>query len=138
MRAFIDTNVIMDYLTVRSPFFESASLIIDMCDRKEIEGIISSLTIINCAYILRKAFSKDIMFDKVQWMVKNFVISSVNRNMLLTAISYTPYDFEDAVQQASAMSEFADVIITRDNKGFRNSSTLVLSPSEFIDCCMKG
>lgn len=137
MKVFLDTNVIMDYLAVRQPFFADASLIVDMCERKEIQCVISTLTVINCAYILRKAFTRKVMFDKIQWMINTFDISRIDKEMIQKAASASPADFEDAVQIKSAISEQVDIIITRDPKGFIPAETLVQSPSEFLANCMK-
>lgn len=138
MKVFFDTNIIMDYLAVRHPFFYDASILVDMCDRKEIQGVISSLTVINCAYLLRKAFSKELMLDKVKWMVSAFEISSINKQMLEMATLSNPHDFEDEVQIHSAMSKHVDVLITRDGKGFDPSKVIVQTPAEFIANCMKS
>lgn len=42
MKAFLDTNIVMDFCARRIPFFESASLIIDMGYRKELTLIVFS------------------------------------------------------------------------------------------------
>ena len=44
-------------------------------------------------------------------------------------------DFEDAVQYFSALQAGADLIITRDPKGFKDFDLPAMSPSQFIDRC---
>lgn len=66
MNVFIDTNVVIDFLGKRKGFFDNAALIFQMQKEGKINAIVSSLTIINCAYILRKIFSKEVMLDKVE------------------------------------------------------------------------
>jgi predicted nucleic acid-binding protein len=58
MNVFIDTNVVVDFLGRREGFFDSAAMIFQMQKEGRINAIVSSLTIINCAYILRKVFQE--------------------------------------------------------------------------------
>ena len=59
MKIFLDTNVLIDYLNKREPFFAEASQVMDLCVSKQVEGVLSSLSVINAAYIMRKAYPKD-------------------------------------------------------------------------------
>ena len=54
MRAFIDTNVIVDVVAKREPFFADSQAILALCAMGEIEGIVSDLTFCNVAYVLRR------------------------------------------------------------------------------------
>ena len=59
MKVFLDTNVLIDYLNKRDPFFAESSQIMDLCISRQVEGILSSLSIINAAYIMRKAYPEN-------------------------------------------------------------------------------
>ena len=59
MKVFLDTNVLIDYLNKREPFFAEYSQIMDLCISRQVEGILSSLSIINAAYIMRKAYPEN-------------------------------------------------------------------------------
>ena len=63
MKAFLDTNVIIDFMVEREPFFLDAANIFDMHRNVDIELFASSLTLVNSAYIIQKAYSKDIMLS---------------------------------------------------------------------------
>ena len=54
MRAFIDTNVIVDVVAKREPFFADSQAILALCATGEIEGVVSDLTFCNVAYVLRR------------------------------------------------------------------------------------
>ena len=41
MVLLIDTNVIMDYLLIRQPFFKEAARIMFCCQRKNIQGYVA-------------------------------------------------------------------------------------------------
>ena len=66
MKVFLDTNVLVDYLNKREPFFADAAQVIDICGKNDICGIVSSLSVINAAYIMRKAYTKDSLLLKIK------------------------------------------------------------------------
>lgn len=135
MKVFLDTNVIIDYLAVREPFFKDAATIVELCRKHQLEGMLSALTIVNTVYVLRKAYGKHVMAEKAKWLMNTFTISAIDRKALQKALDGEPYDFEDAVQEASALAVFADVIVTRDKKGFAGFDIPVMTPNEFIARC---
>ena len=102
MKIFLDTNVLVDYLNKREPFFADAALVIDICERNDIIGVVSSLSVINTAYIMRKAYTKDSLLFKRSWLTNRLEVSPINRESIKKAIASNPSDFEDAVQYFSA------------------------------------
>lgn len=137
MNVFLDTNVVIDFLGKRDSFFEDASLIFQMQKEGRLNATISSLTVVNCAYILGKAFSKEVMLKKVEELCRLFQVSGINRATIIAALEMKPSDFEDAVQYLSALPYQPDVIITRDKKGFSAIGTPIMTPHEFIEACRK-
>lgn len=133
MKVFLDTNVIMDFCAKRVPFFEDASLIIDMGYRKEITLIVSSLTFINVAYILRKVYEQELVMKKLEELVKICTVSSIDENIILNGIQMHAKDFEDSVQYLSASKCDAEVIVTRDAKGFEGFSIQAITPTAFLE-----
>ena len=47
MKIFWDTNVLIDLLMLRKPFYDSASTILTMAEENKWEIVISSLSIVN-------------------------------------------------------------------------------------------
>ena len=133
MNVFLDTNVIIDFMGEREEFFDNAAAIFTMIEDGKISASASALTIVNCAYILKKAFSQDIMLSKIQALCQMLDVTPIERSQLLNAIQFRPYDYEDAVQYLSALPYHPDVIITRDKRGFNDFDILVMTPAEFID-----
>ncbi len=54
MVIFVDTNLIIDFLTAREPYYQASSEIINLCAKKEIIGYMAFHSISNLWYILRK------------------------------------------------------------------------------------
>lgn len=132
MNVFLDTNVIIDFMGEREGFFDDAAAIFAMIEDKRITASVSALTIVNCAYILKKAFNSDLMLEKIETLCQMLDIMPIGRSQLTDAIELHPYDYEDAVQYLSAQPSRPDVIITRDKRGFNNFNILVLTPAEFV------
>ena len=75
MNVFLDTNVIIDFMGEREGFFEDAAALFTMIEDKIINASASALTIVNCAYILKKAFNSDIMLNKVEALCQMLDVS---------------------------------------------------------------
>lgn len=136
MKVFVDTNVAVDYLTRRGDFYRPASIIFDMARRGMVVCVVSSLTIVNCAYVMRKHFGKEETLNMLREFMRTVDVSPIDKAVLARAMESRPYDFEDAVQYFSSETKGVDVIITRDEKGFCNCETPVMQPSEFLRNCL--
>ena len=119
MKVFLDTNIIMDFCARRLPFFENASLIIDMGYRKELVLVVSSLTFINVAYILRKAYPQDLVMQKLANLAKICTVSPIDEEVILTGIRMKAKDFENSVQYLSVVQKLLLLVMPRALKNFQ-------------------
>ncbi len=63
MKILVDTNVLIDYLVGREPYFETADKIIQICCDKIVTGFMAAHSVPNLFFILRKDYDhKD--YDK--------------------------------------------------------------------------
>ena len=132
IKALIDTNVLLDHLAHRDGFFQDAAVIFSMVDEGKLKGIVSSLSIVNCAYVLPKHYDGNAVLKQIKTMLRMFTISNVDASILEQAATLEPYDYEDAVQYLSALPYHPDMVITRDKKGFNDLDILVITPAEFV------
>lgn len=132
MKALIDTNVLLDHLAMRDGFFQDAAAIFSMVHDGYLIGIVSSISIVNCVYVLSKHYDGSAVLNQIKEMLDMFTISNVDADVLEKAADLKPYDYEDAVQYLSALPYQPDLIITRDAKGFRDFDILVMTPVEFV------
>ena len=132
MTALIDTNVLLDHLAKREGFCQDAPAIFSMVEDGLLTGIVSSLSIVNCAYVLPKHYDGRAVLEQVKKMVRMFTISNVDAAVLEKAANLTPRDYEDAVQYLSALPYHPDVVITRDKNGFTDFDILVMTPADFV------
>lgn len=138
MTILIDTNVIIDFLLTREPFYKAASEIIKKCADGEMTGYIAFHSIPNLWYILRK-----IPEDKRrEWMadICSFLqVAGASHEEVLRAIRMKEFrDFEDCLQDKCAKNVSAKYIITRNVKDFNNSDVLAVCPEDFLKVIDKG
>ena len=133
MRVLIDTNIILDFLLQREPFFQDAELLFQAIDYGQVVGYATATTLTDIFYIARRhSRSIEQARQAVSETLRAMEICPVNRLVLESAFGSGLTDFEDAIQIACAVDRGLDAILTRDTQGFVNSSVPVLSVQEFL------
>jgi predicted nucleic acid-binding protein len=133
-KLFIDTNIIIDVLGKRIPFYESAAILLSKADRGEINVCISALSIVNTHNILSRTTSSGKVRSGLYQLKTISQIVSLNDKILDLSLNDSDFrDFEDAVQHYSALESKCDVIITRNKKDFVNASLPVMVPEEYLE-----
>jgi predicted nucleic acid-binding protein len=131
-KVFVDTNVVIDLLSKRIPFYEEAQHLFTLGDKKAIQLYISSLTFANAYYSIAK-HHKDVDARKHLSSFKVLVnILPLEEKSIELALASDFQDFEDGLQYFIAMNENADVIITRNKKDFKISKIPVMTAGEFL------
>ena len=131
-KIFIDTNIIIDLLIKRDGYITSAK-ILALAKDNDVTLYSSVLTMANIAYILRKSFVGDGLYQQMMKLSKILCVSDLTKKQFEQAISLKARDFEDALQYYCAMDNSCDVIITRNKKDFTFSTITVLTPEEYFD-----
>jgi predicted nucleic acid-binding protein len=133
VKVLIDTNIVLDFLLQREPFFQDAELLFQKIDSGRIVGYVTATTLTDIFYIARKhTRSIEQARQAVSEMLTAMVICPVNRAVLESAFGSGLADFEDAIQIACAIAQNLDAILTRDTQGFLSSSLPVLSIHELL------
>ncbi|MBT9776878.1 PIN domain-containing protein [Clostridium sp. MCC353] len=134
MRVLVDTNVIIDALIGRPPYFDDADKIIEMCANKKIHGYLAAHSIPNIFYILRKHLSLEARRSAIVNLCNIFTIESIDSEKIIKAIKNENFaDFEDCLQDECAVSVQADYIITRNIKDFIQAQVKAVLPHEFLE-----
>ncbi len=132
MKVLLDTNVALDILLKREPYYADSSKIFLISGKRNIRLFITSTTVTDLYYIVSKVLSK----KKAKGFITNLLdvvdICGVEKSIILEAINSKFNDLEDAVQYFAAKAENIDVIITRNKKDFKLSKIKVLTPAEFL------
>lgn len=135
---FLDTNILLDYLTQRQPFFADAEAIFLKVDMGTISLYCSSLSFSTIFYVLRKFQTKPQLFQTLNDLTQACTITGVDETVVKAALASGFKDLEDAIQYFSALHFGGiDAIITRNPKDFPNPQIPVFSPSEFLSAFQK-
>ncbi len=129
----IDTNVVLDLLAKRIPFYESAALIFSLADKNKLKLSISSLTFANTNYVLNRLKSPMEARGLLQRFRVLVKILALNDKIIDLALNDSKFqDFEDGLHYHSAIQNDQDIIITRDLKDFKESRIPVMTPKEYL------
>lgn len=133
MKALIDTNIVLDYLLQREPFFRDADQMFQAINTGQVTGYVTATTLTDIFYISRKhTRSVEQARQAVSETLTAMAICPVDRTVLESAFNSGLADFEDAVQIFSAVAQGLDAILTRDAQGFLSSPIPIFSVQELL------
>jgi predicted nucleic acid-binding protein len=131
-KLFLDTNIILDLLANRMPFYTEAAELFSLADKKKIKLSISSLCLADTHYILSKQ-NPDLEVRKILRKFKVLVnVLPLDDKIADLALNSEFRDFEDAIQYCTAIENDQDIIITRNQQDFKDSKIPVMTAGEFI------
>ena len=117
MRILIDTNVILDVLLKRSPFYETAIEVLKLSARDDIQEFVSASAITDIYYIAYKNLrDKAAVRELLKKLLLIVSVAGVSEEEIQKALELEWNDFEDSVQYSVAALNEMDGIITRNVK----------------------
>lgn len=132
-KIFIDSDIIVDFLTERKPFNQHSSKILSLCINKKLKGYITPVIVSNIYYVLRKDIDSKELKNKLKSLLSFLDVININKKTILTALNSDFKDFEDAFQNFSAIENSEiDVILTRNVKDYKTSTLSVYTPESFL------
>ncbi len=134
MRIMIDTNVVLDVLMKREPFFRASYEVMKRSALEQVEGFVSATAATDVFYLLRKALRDDRAAKDGLERLSRFVgFADALAEDVHAAIGSNMPDFEDALVAAIAERCHMDCIVTRNTADFRQSPVRALTPQAFLD-----
>lgn len=131
-RLFLDTNIVMDLLDKRPPFYKEAARLFAKAYYKQVELIVSPITYTTASYLLEKHNSPEVTRNILSTFRQMSHVALTDERIIDDAIASQFNDFEDAVQYYTAVKAKADYIITRNGKDFESSKIPVMTPTEYL------
>lgn len=131
-RIFLDSNVILDLLGERVPFFDSIAKVATLADQKKLTIIVSPLSFTTIDYVLNKYESSQSVLNKLRKFKIICEICEVNEETIDKALNSNFKDFEDAVQYFTALQSNCSIIITRNGKDFKKSTIPIMTAEEYL------
>jgi predicted nucleic acid-binding protein len=131
-RIFLDTNVILDLLAQRVPFYDSIAKLATLADQKKVTLVSSPLSYTTVDYVLNKFESSESVLNKLRKFKIICNVCEINEKIIEKGLNSNFNDFEDSIQYYTALESKCSIIITRNGKDFKNSTIPVLTAEEYL------
>ncbi len=131
-KVFVDTDIVLDLLGNREPFYIHSANLFSAADKNEIKIYVSSLSFTNLNYILSKQFSSEQAKKKLFKFKTLVTVLSVSDKIVELALSSDFKDFEDGVQYFTAIENNINILLTRNIKDYKAALIPVMTAEQFL------
>jgi len=130
---FLDSDVIIDFLSGRMPFANDSKRVIALSLKRKVELVTSAVVICNVYYILSKLSDKKVAAKAINGLLPYIGILPIHKTTVEKAFQSRSPDLEDAIQ-FYAVKENPQIvtICTRNIKDFPKSGLSVVTPKELL------
>ena len=133
MVVLIDTNVLLDYLETREPYFEDSYRVLLLCAEEKAKGYMAFHSVPNIFYIMRRTHDKESRRELLNEICNILTVAGASHEKIVDAINREDFpDFEDCLQVQCEKEIHADYIVTRNVNDFTHSEIKAITPGEFI------
>lgn len=131
-RIFVDSDIILDLLGHREPFYKYAAELFSQADKGNVHLFVSSLSFSNLNYLLSRQYSADQSRMKLLKFKTLVSVLSVSDKIVELALSSDFKDFEDGLQYYTATENEIKLLLTRNLKDFRTAEISVMTAEQFL------
>lgn len=133
-RILVDTNVLLDYLLIREPFYKDAEKIVHACVEGTVKGCIAAHSISNMFFILRRDYDTRERREVLSNLCSIFDVEGIDKRKLLLGLQNEDFlDFEDCLQMECAKAYNAGYIVTRNLDDYKLSEVQAILPREYLE-----
>lgn len=131
-KLFLDSNVVLDLLGEREPFYTAAAKIASLADKSQIQLFVSALSYATVYYVLSKFEDTEQVKEKIRKFKVIAETSDLTDKIIDKGLASKFTDFEDALQYYCSLKYNCNILITRNVKNFKKADILVLTPEEYL------
>jgi predicted nucleic acid-binding protein len=133
MILLFDTNIILDIIEAREPFFQSSLAAVKQAAVSRHKCLFSASSVKDIFYLVKHhTGSAEPARAAVTQLSTLVCICDTSAEDIKAAIALKMTDFEDAVLAATARRENAEYIITRNTADFTGSPVEAVTPDDFL------
>lgn len=133
MKILVDTNVIIDALTSREPWNESAEKIFIMAANHTVDMYITASAATDIYYLVRKYLHNTETAKQIMGKLYSLTgILEVTGNDCLEALASPIKDYEGSVVEKVASRKDMHYIVTRNIKDYQAGNTKIILPDDFV------
>ena len=133
MKILIDTNIILDVMLRREPFYKLSLKILGLTKKDDVEEYVSASAITDIYYLAYRQLRDK---GKVKKLMKELLtvvsVASVSEQEIENALFLEWNDFEDSVQYSVAYLQEMDGIVTRNPSDYKEAKIKVWKPEELL------
>ena len=134
MKLLIDTNVVLDVLLRREPFFRTAAEVLNLTQLDEVREYVSASTITDIYYIANKQMKdRDAVRDLLKRLLMIVSVAAVSEWEIQNALNLAWGDFEDSVQYSVALLNEMDGIVTRNPSDYQEANMRIWLPEQALE-----
>lgn len=134
MRVLIDTNIILDVMLKRQPFYENGAKILKLSMKEDMQEFVSASAITDIYYIVHKNLKdKEMVKELLRRLLRIVSIAAVSEDEIKTALKSGWNDFEDSVQYSVALLNDMEGLITRNVGDYKKAELPIWTPEQFLD-----
>lgn len=132
MKVFLDTNVVLDVLGKRVPFYKTSAAVLSLAESGQVTAVLAAHSVTTIFYLMEKHFGRPKANAALLDLFNLVSVAAVDEDVLKEALSLNWKDYEDAVQAVVAIKSKSTHFITRNVRDFSNLTLKVMTPEEFL------
>lgn len=131
-RLYLDTNVLLDVLEKRKPWFPESSACLSRVESGRCKGAVSAITLSDISYI-QKGTATEVLYGAFCKLRSFLAVAPIDQRVVDSALARALPDMEDGFQLEAALSWRATHLITRNERHFPSApGLLVMSPARYL------
>ena len=131
-KLFIDSDIILDVLTKRDEFYESAAVLFDLGYEKKLNLYTTAVVLANVFYLLRKKYGTEESKEQLKKLRLIMKVLPINEKIVDDVLASKFGDFEDGLQYYSVKKSGISVIITRNIRDYKVNDVIIQTAEEYI------
>lgn len=131
-KVFVDSDIVLDLLTKREPYYDFAAHLFSLADLKKIQIGVSSLCFANINYLLAKQIGNANARKALLKLNTLVTVNNVDEKIIELSLASEFSDFEDAIQYYCAIENNFKTILTRNLKDYKKASIPVMTAESYL------
>jgi predicted nucleic acid-binding protein len=131
-KVFLDSDIILDVLCKREPFYDFAAEVFTLGDSGKIQLFTTSLAFANVYYILRKILGIEKSKELLRKLRLIIHLVPSGEKIVDLALNSKFNDFEDGIQYFASRENHITILLTRNKKDYKERGLTIQSPEEFL------
>lgn len=133
MKILIDTNIVLDVMLKREPFYRLSLEILRLAKKDDVEEYVSASAVTDIYYLAyRQLRDKGMVRELMRKLLTVISIASVAGQEIENALSLEWNDFEDSVQYSVEYLQEMDGIVTRNPNDYKDAKIEVWEPGRIM------